>query len=880
MEKIDSVESETGDLVVIGSSAGGIEALINLVSYLPEDFPAPIVLAQHLDPNRPSSLETLLQRRTALQVITVTDKARMEPGKIYVVPSNVHVSITNNHIDLEDKTGSGAHRPIPSVDLLFSTAARQFGERLIAVILTGSGSDGAAGAVEVKNAGGTVIVQNPRTAMFSSMPLAIPPSIIDFEADIERVGPLVYELLKGQNQPEVKSISEGALKGILELVNRHSNMDFRQYKTTTILRRIHRRMTANHCRTINDYRLLLETHPEEIGELAKAFLINVSQFFRDGEAFQFLKTEVLPALIKRASEKDKVLRFWSAGSATGEEPYSLAMLMTDLLGVHLTEWSIKIFATDVDEASIEFARRGLFTETHLQGVSKNYRQRFFEQVDQGYRISKALRQLVIFGQQDLSKSAPFPRIDLLLCRNVLIYFTPELQDAVLNQFTFSLNPGGYLFLGKAETVRLSLNSFELIQKQWKIYRVTGKNELISRLNPLTLALKPNRKETGLPVKFNKTAVNPKVIVEQDQEVAMQPVELNQLRRFNELLLRFLPVGIVVIDRNYQVLTINGMARRLLGLREIHGNQDFLHAVRGIPYSETRQAIDLVFREHNTANMPEVELDISMGGTGRYLALSIALMQIETGAPDLAAISVYDVTDQVLIRRQLEVAHSEQNQLMNEISAANRRLNDMNKELLDSNEELQVANEELVLTHEELQATIEEFETTNEELQATNEELETNNEELQATNEELQTTNEELRARSSELQEVGGMLDIERFRLSEIIRQAPCRIVVLKGPRLQVEAFNHQQEQGLNSPKIQGRPLEEASALFGDETATLLEVAREVYQTGKAQSITHLATQAGSQTPTTAGQKVFDYDIVPSHSLDGKVEGVIIYALAE
>ncbi len=303
-------------------------------------------------------------------------------------------------------------------------------------------------------------------------------------------------------------------------------------------------------------------------------------------------------------------------------------------------------------------------------------------------------------------------------------------------------------------------------------------------------------------------------------------------------------------------------------------------MRGIPYSETRQAIDLVFREHSTVNMPEVELDISTGGTGRFLALSIALMQIETGAPDLAVISVYDVTDQVLTRRQLEAAQAEQNQLMNEISAANRRLNDMNKELLDSNEELQVANEELILTHEELQATIEEFESTNEELQATNKELETNNEELQATNEELQTTNEELRARSSELQEVGGMLDIERSRLSEIIQQAPCRIVVLKGPKLQVEALNLQQEQGLDIPKVWGRPLQEVSDLFGDQTDTLLEIAREVYQNGKAQSITHLGTQADSQTPATTGQKGYDYDIVPSHGLDGKVEGVIIYALTE
>jgi two-component system CheB/CheR fusion protein len=880
MKENNNLEHETGDLVVIGSSAGGIEALTNLVNYLPEDFPAPIVLAQHLDPNRSSSLETLLQRRTVLKVISVTDQVKMESGNIYVVPSNIHIAITGDQIEVQTKSQQG--RPIPSVDLLFSTAAKQFGERLIAVILTGTGSDGAAGAVEVKNAGGTIIVQNPRTASYPSMPMAIPPSIVDFEVDIERIGLLMYELLKGINLGEVKGSGEELLKSILELVRQNSTMDFRRYKTTTIIRRIRRRMTVTHCRTMGDYRLLLDKHPEEIGELAKAFLINVTQFFRDFEAFEYLKKEILPVLIKQGAPKNKILRFWSAGCATGEEPYSLAMYMTDLLGAQLPEWSIKIFATDVDEAAIEFARRGLFTEAHLQNVPPDYRERFFEQVDQGYRISKTLRQMVIFGHQDLSKSAPFPRIDLVLCRNVLIYFTPQLQESVFNQFSFSINPNGYLFLGKAETVRLNLNHFEQINKQWKIYRRSGKNEITNYLGGFNLTLRSQTSELASQMRVNKPVLVSGTVIDQDQEGNLQSLEVNQLRRFNELLLRFLPVGIVVIDRNYQVLTINGMARRLLGLREAVGNQDFLHAVRGIPYAEMRQAIDMVFREHNTATLPEVELDNYLGGASRYLSLSIARMQVETGNPELAAISVYDITDQVLVRRQLEVAHDEQNQLMSEISAANRRLNDMNKELLDSNEELQVANEELVLTHEELQATIEEFETTNEELQATNEELETNNEELQATNEELQTTNEELRARSSELHEVGGMLDIERFRLFEIIQYAPFLITVLHGPQLQLEAFNYRQKKLVNMEQElhQNYLLKEVSDLFGRETHKVLKIAREVYQQDKAQAVNNIILTNTNPEDGSSEEKLYCFNIVPSHNISGKVEGVIIYAIDE
>lgn len=796
------------------------------------------------------------------------DKSKLEAGKIYVVPSNRHVVLRDGLVGLEEDHQG---RPRPSVDLLLSSAAASYGDRLIAVILTGSGSDGAAGALDVKNAGGTVVVQNPQTARYPSMPLALPPTIIDFEADIERVGMLVYHLLKGETEVQTVDDTERVLRTILEQVGRQASIDFRPYKTSTMLRRINRRMAITHMRSMQDYALYLETHPEEIGELVQAFLINVTQFFRDAEAFTFLRHDVLPKVIAHARERDRVLRFWSAGCATGEEPYSLAMLLTDLLGGELPEWSVKIFATDLDEAAVTFARRGFYTDNFLKGVPAEYRERFFERIDHGYRISKTLRQMVIFGQQDLSRSAPFPRIDLVLCRNVLIYFTPELQDYVLNQFAFSLSDSGYLFLGKAETVRPAQPYYDLVNKQWKIYRCTSNSVPVTRRQvPNNLSkLRPDNNVPRLSRIVGKS--------NSSEEPVSPPVELGQLRRVNELMLRFLPIGLLVIDRNYRLLTSNGAARRLLGLREMANEQDFLHSVRGIPYPQVRTAIDSVFRERTVVNLPEVELDPTQGGNGRFLAFSIAMMQMEGGMPDLAVISVSDVTEQVETRRQLETVQAEQSRLMQELSETNRRLNDLNKELTDANEELQVSNEELMLTHEELQASIEEFETTNEELQATNEELETNNEELQATNEELQTTNDELRARTNDLQESTSVLESERARLSEMVESAPFYIMLLRGPELIVEAYNPRYNLMLQTRQVIGLPLAEITEFFMEDTNIIVDLAREAYRQDTSRTSPAIATRLSKASGETTPHN-FVYTIVPSHDANRRVMGVIIYGV--
>ena len=847
-----------GDLVVVGSSAGGVGALSTLVSTLQKDFPAPVVLAQHLDPQRPSHLGEILNRRTSLPIVVVSDElpTRLENGKIYVVPANKHVKIADGHVHLES---DHVERPSPSVDKLLSSAADAYGEHLIAVILTGSGSDGAAGAVDVKTAGGVVIIQNPETAAYPSMPMSLPPTVVDHIVEIEQIGPLLFDLLNGVSIPAEDKI-EDPLRELLLHVSAHTNIDFRNYKSSTILRRISRRMAVSHVSNLHDYLDFLRAHPEEIQNLVKAFLIKVTGFFRDPEAFEVIGSSVLPELIDRGKQNGRILRVWSAGCATGEEAYTIALLIADQLGPDFPEWSVKIFATDLAADAISFARRGLYPENVLEHMPGDYRNRFFERIDHSYRIAKMLRETVIFGQQDISRGVPFPRIDLVICRNLLIYLKPELQQIVLDLFAYSLHQSqGYLFLGKAETARPTKATFELVNKKWKIFRCFGGPvHFPTQLPPQNAApgllngrreIRPRNSHPG-PIQFEPIA--------NDNDVT-------HLRRVNESVLRYMTAGVVIIDRSYRILTINGAARRLLGIRDIAYDQDFLHTVKGMPYQEVRNAIDLVFREHTTSTLNNLVLDQTGLGTGRYMELTIMLMQGESAAPDLAVITAIDTTEAVQIKKRLEAVQREQAELVGELSTANKRLAEMNKELQDANEELQAANEELMLTQEELQATNEEFEATNEELQATNEELETNNEELQATNEELQTTNDELTARTVELHQLTQENTEEQFHFSELLERFPYYMMVINAESLTIQAVNPGYAMLLGKRDVIGQPVSEF--FEGPDLEKLVETLNEVTSTSKPATTPPLQVKAGDYTGKPHDR--FIHSILPIHAIDGR-----------
>jgi two-component system, chemotaxis family, CheB/CheR fusion protein len=856
------------DLVVVGSSAGGVGALSILVSTLNKAFPAPIVLAQHLDPQRQSHLGSILERRSTLPVVVVNEHrpTLLENGKIYVVPANKHVKILDGHVNIEE---ANAERPKPSVDMLLSSAAKAYGEHLIAVILTGSGSDGAAGAVDVKNAGGVVIIQNPETAPYPSMPLSLPPTAVDHVVEMEQIGPLLFDILKGVDLPAGEKV-EDPISDLLTQVTAQTNIDFRNYKVSTILRRIGRRMAITHNPNIRDYSDYLRTHPEEVKELVKVFLIKVTGFFRDPEAFEFLRMTIIPELIDRGQKNGRTIRLWSAGCATGEEAYSLAMLLADQLGSDFPEWNAKIFATDLAADAIAFARRGLYPENVLEGLPGDYRDRFFDRIDHGFRVSKSLRQAVIFGQQDISRGVPFPRIDLVTCRNLLIYLKPELQQMVLDLFAYSLQQShGYLFLGKAETARPTKSIFELVNKKWRIYRCLGGPLALPVHNTSLMAAganaiwrEPRRRYLSSPAMGTPGP----------HELTQSEIEVAQLRRVNETILRYANVAMAIIDRSYRILTINAAARRLLGVRDIAYDQDFLHSVRGLPYQEVRAAIDTGFREHTTMTLPEVELEQTSDSSGRYVSFTIMIISVEQRAPELAMITALDVTEQVQTKKRFEAIKQEHAELVNELSAANKRFGTMNKELQDANEELQAANEELMLTQEELQATNEEFEATNEELQATNEELETNNEELQATNEELQTTNDELTARTLELQELTKQNRMEQLQVSALLERFPHYVMVLNAEDLSIYAVNAGYKELLAGRDVVGLTLGD---VFGSKEADqLTRLLKTAIRDGQTINKMSLPSALGEQ----AADGKFIHTVVPIADASGSsINRLFIYS---
>jgi two-component system, chemotaxis family, CheB/CheR fusion protein len=739
-----SVASEESQLVVIGSSAGGIEALSRLVASLPADFPAPIVIAQHLDPRRPSHLHEILARHATLPVRVVEEREALENGVIFVVPSNRLVEISQGDLRLRAaKPGAVA----PSIDVLFESAADVFGPGLIAVILTGSGSDGSAGAWSVKRAGGVVVIENPATAMFPSMPSSIAPSLVDATVDLDSIGSVLSDLLAaGVAPPEGADHAE--LGAILARIHERSGIDFSNYKPATILRRLRGRINATSRTTLKEYAAYLESNPEEYARLVNSFLIKVTEFFRDPKLFEYLADRVLPELVAEARRDQRELRIWSAGCSTGEEAYTLALVVAEALGEELPWPEVRIFATDIDRDAIAFARRGLYPAAALKGVPAALRDRYFVKSDGGYEVSKRLRGLMVFGEHDLGERAPFPRIDLLLCRNVLIYFSPPMQRVALETFAFSLRPGGRLALGMSETVMTLPEPFEEELARLRVFR---------RL-PGIYANPPMR----------PAVLRPRHGAESRLDQAIR-VAHRDVRRMTEAsssadrLLLNLSIGVVVVDPRYYIQRINSAARHMLGIHGTAFDQDFIHLAEVLPASAIREAIDSALAGKTISAVFEVEPTDASSETAHFVEVTVRPHRADgRAAVEGVVIELTDVTrlererrGDIRIRQRLDKA-----------VATNGRLLRANEELTALVAELRGANEAMLLSSEDAQSTREEAETVNEEFQATNEELETLNEELTASVEELRVANEDLATRTGELSAQTVVLEQERLSVQE------------------------------------------------------------------------------------------------------------------
>jgi two-component system CheB/CheR fusion protein len=724
-------------LVVVGASAGGVDALERLASSLPGDFSAPVVIAQHLDPKHESRLDTILRRRTRLRVVLVTKSTRLDPATLYVVPAGQDIEIVAGP-RAEVKKRAVRKSPVPSIDTLFTSAARACGESVIAVVLTGTGSDGPAGVAAVKQAGGAVIIEDPASAAYPALPASVPPGNVDMVCEIDTMGALLASMVAA-GESSVGELDDEMLRAFLLQLRARSGIDFTQHKSPTIKRRLGRLMAAAHCTTLADYMRYLNMHPDAYQRLVSSFLIKVTGFFRDPALYEHLREHVLPEIVEQARRTGRELRVWSAGCATGEEAYSLAILLSELLGESVDELDLRIFATDLDSESIVFARRGIYPGTAFSEMPADLQAKYFNKVDDTYQVKKRIRNLTVFGEYDLGQRAPFPRIDLILCRNVLIYFTKELQQRTLQIFAFSLREGGYLVLGKAETASPLPQYFSPVHQTLKIFRRWGERLLMPA---------PAFAEAPVPGPLSSRRA-----VMRSFAVPRRPLESRPRWSINERLGALLfdsDFGVVLVDRNYDIQTINQAARLLLGIHGQGIGEDLIHRVATIPTVELKSALDGALSGEK-AGPSIIEVTDPASAQARFIQLtcypekSVSKDDSVSGA----CVVLEDVTGIAENREYVQRIAKQNADLLDRQDA----LSAANKELTAANNDLRSTNEHLLIAAEEAAASAEEVETLNEEMQATSEELETLNEELQATVEELNTTNEELGARGSELEQL-------------------------------------------------------------------------------------------------------------------------------
>lgn len=712
-------------VVGIGASAGGLEALGELVSWIPIDLPVCFVVAQHLAPHAKSMMVELVAKHAKIRVEAASNGRVLEPGVMLIIPPNFDVDVGNHQIIL---TQAGEEtRPKPSVDRLLSSLAKNFGSRSIAVILSGTGSDGAEGVRAVRFAGGSTIVQDGKTAKYDGMPnAAIDTGQVDFILSPKEMATKFAEIIHSRGQAQSLSVEENDpnFRGILKLIRRDLGTDFSQYKMNTLKRRLSKRMAHSSVKTLADYFERLQNDAKELEGLSQDLLVSVSSFFRDQDAFS-AAIELLSETIEKKPDGEE-MRIWSAGCATGEEPYTLAMILCDLVSATNKRIPIKIFATDLDFDAIAHARMGVYSEQDIYHLPSTYVERYLERRGDNYEVKKRIRDLVVFARQDMIQNPPFVKLDFISCRNVLIYFETDLQAKVFEIFHYALRPGGYLFLGKSETVSAAPQLFDVLDRRQKTF---VRKNVVSKLIPKPL--QSAYMATDLALKVRKP-ISTLSLVEKAQTQILAQSGLSG----------------AVVDEEGRIQTIIGNARAYLKLTA--GMNEFL-LQNLLPQPAGIELQIMIRKSLKTSEVQKsrvFRLDddgTKKKKTGLAFIITVSLLE------DHERTNNHQQTFFLVYFSPFKVPVLKTNIVETEIDRnVLHRLNELEQELNTTREHLQTVIEELGVSNEELQSVNEELSSTNEELQSSNEELETTNEELQATNEELTTVNEELNAKSSEL----------------------------------------------------------------------------------------------------------------------------------
>ncbi|HEX8386462.1 MAG TPA: chemotaxis protein CheB, partial [Rubricoccaceae bacterium] len=766
-------------VVGLGASAGGLEALEAFFAGLPKVDSCAFVVVLHLAPDRQSELADILARSVPVPVVQVTERTEVEKGHVYVIPPNRNLVMEDGHLVLA--TLESERRKRRPVDFFFRSLAAAYGDHAVAVVLSGTGMDGSTGVRAIKEAGGLILVQDPEEAHYDEMPRS---TIVAAAADlVAPAGALAAAAIAYSDrlrrvhlpteEPGVLPHDEvRAVQRVLGQLRARTGHDFAHYKRSTVLRRLERRLHVVGVDTLDAYADHLNDHPDEARELLKDLLISVTNFFRNPETFAVFERDVVPHLFEGKGPTDTV-RVWCAGCATGEEAYSIAILLAEHAATLADPPAVQVFATDLSERAIRTARDGVYPESIEADVTAERLQRFFRHEARGYRVVESLRERVVFAPHSLLRDPPFSHVDLIACRNLLIYFQRVLQQRALELFAYALEPGGYLFLGTSETTEVAGDAFHTVDKTHRLYR-RREGEIPPAVAPIAARVRVQRRP-------------PPVVIDEPAEPASATASYSALHR--RLRAEAAPPSVLVNETNEVVHFAEGLGPFL----QIAGGDPTRNVLR-LVRSELRVAVQTALFQAQRERSP--------------VASGPSRMDVD-GVPHDVVLKVRPAPEPGLFQILFEATPAPPDvEPGRESALADIHLGALDAELRQVREQLQISIEEFETNREELQAQNEELQSTNEELRSTAEELETSKEEAQSMAEELMSVNDEMKVSVEELSRAKG--DLENLIVStEIATLFLDRQLHIKWFTPQARALFHVRASDI------GRPLSDLAPRFGD-----------------------------------------------------------------
>src|SRR5882762_2497931 len=822
-------------IVGIGGSAGGFEAAMELLRNLPSRTGMAFVIVQHLDPHHGSRLPNLLGKATSMPVTEITGTTVPKPNAVYVQPPDKCVIAKNGKLTLVPRT----QRLNVAIDHFFESLAEECGSRAIGIVLSGTGSDGTAGLRAIKVAGGLTFAQTEASAKFDAMPrsairsgfvdVVLPPDAIAREIRSVSSHPYIRRPPADAGQAEKETYRQADDLGRIFLsLKKQMGVDFRAYKESTLIRRVNRRMALHRIEKLSQYARYLRNNKKEIEALFDDLLINVTRFFRDDALFRALKKRFLPALLKdKKKDRQRELRVWVPGCATGEEVYSLAICLLEVLGNQLSKIRVQIFGTDLSESVIEHARAGIYPGAIEKDVSKARLNRFFVKRDGSYQIHRNVRDICTFARQNITADPPFSRLDLISCRNVLIYLSPELHKRCIPQFHYALNPGGYLILGPAESVGMYEELFKLVDKKAKIYTKEAKT------GPRVAGFIP---QAGLELSRFGTTTRAGTGVNFNADI---------LKMADRIMLSTYAPAAVVVDHNFLVQQFRGRTDLFLEHTPGPATLNLIQLARPNLVPDLRATIRRAIKTDKPARAERAKVTLR----GKNYEINIQVVPFKSpGADKSWFLVIFDESTRGNKRERLLRVLGK--------TSAQSEVTDLRQELAASKDSLQTTIEEQEATNEELKAANEEIESSNEELQSTNEELETAKEELQSTNEELTTLNEELSNRNLEMMQLTN-------ELSNLLASTQMPIVMVDNA-LTVRRATPAARSAFNIlPTDIGRPLSELRPNIN--ISDLDNILREVIET--------LGTRERKVTDKEG--RPYSLRVRPYRTTDNKIDGAVL-----